>query len=133
MLKEVGCPVTSARAEGYEGKPDPELLQALGERRMAWITKDDAARSTHATEIGLSSISVVWIRGAQRKSGTTQRNVINTKQLLHILVARIDDIAKTVAEAHGPRYFLLSMSNNKPKLQIFSTIQDVGKRLARPG
>ena len=131
MLKEVGCSVTSVRAEGLMGIRDSELIPLLSERGMVWVTKDDAARTRHSGAIEQSRISVVWIRGVQRTSGTTQGKVINNKQLLHMLIAKIDDMGSMVRKARGPRYFLLSMSGGRPKLEHFTDIRDVGKRLAK--
>jgi predicted nuclease of predicted toxin-antitoxin system len=132
ILREVGFPITSARNEGVDGWEDPDLIPWLGERGYVWVTKDDSARNEHRILIQRAGISVVWVRGVERPNGTSQRNAVNLRQLLHMLVAKLDEISSMVQESNGPRFFLLSMATNGPRLKPFGSITDVWKDLAHP-
>lgn len=111
---------------------DAGLVVEIARSGLIWVTKDDAARNRHLEVIQSARISSVWIRGAQRRDGTTQRNDINAKQLATMLVLKLDEIQEIVEGASGPRYFLLSSAGGRAKLEPFADIRQVGRRLANP-
>ena len=129
-LRKVGFNITSSRGEGVEGWEDERLIPWLGSGQMVWITKDDSARRGHDNSIQRARISVVWIRGTERTGGTTTRNNISLKEVLHVLVAKLDDIGEQIAEANGPRFFLLHMKGKSPVATAFPQLELVGRRLA---
>ncbi len=129
-LREVGFNITSSRGEGVEGWEDERLIPWLGSEQMVWITKDDSARRGHENSIRRARISVVWIRGTERTGGTTTRNNISLKEVLHVLVAKLDDIRDRIAEANGPRFVLLHMRGKVPVATYFTQLDQVGRHLA---
>ena len=128
MLFEVGCSFTSVRKEQLEGVQDEELVQWMGKRGMVWVTNDHSARVKHERAIVNERISVVWVRGIQHGKSKTARNILSNKVLLHLLVAKVDDIAQAVIDAEQPLYFLLQLYGSIPRLMQYENIQDVGKR-----
>ena len=131
ILWEVGCPVTSVERENLGSTPDQELIRWMGKRAVTWITKDGVARSQHSRAIEKAGISVVWVRGMERDKGRTTKNTISKRDLLHMLVARIDVIASDISKTKGPRYFLLYLSGNRPKLTQSGSLQTLGKHKRR--
>ena len=131
MLKEVGCHVTSVEREKLGGTLDGDLIKWVGEREMVWITKDSAARTHHAQAIEQSRISVVWVKGMQRGRRRALENMISKKDLLHMLVAKIDGIGKAIRQSRRPLYFLLYLSGRKPSLTQSRNLQELGKRKRR--
>jgi len=75
---------------------------------------------------------VIWIRGIERRDGTTTRNNILAKDVLHLLVAKLDDIKESVSNARGPRFFLLFMNAKAPTLKVYTTLDDIENQLANP-
>ena len=131
MLKEVGCHVTSVKRKNLGSTSDGELIKWMGEREMAWITKDGAARTHHAQAIEQSRICVVWVKGMQRGRRRAPENMISKKDLLHMLVAKIDDIGEAIRQSRGPLYFLLYLSASRPSLTKSKSLQELGKRKRR--
>ena len=129
-LREVGFNITSSHREGLDGWEDERLIPWLGSEQIVWITKDDSARRGHDNTIQRTRISVVWIRGTERTGGTITRNNISLKEVLHVLVAKLDDIRDQIMEANGPRFFLLHMKGKSPVLSAFPQLELVGRRLA---
>lgn len=129
-LREVGFNITSSHREGLDGWEDERLIPWLGSEQIVWITKDDSARRGHDNTIQRTRISVVWIRGTERTGGTITRNNISLKEVLHVLVAKLDDIRDQIMEAHWPRFFLLHMKGKSPVLRAFPQLELVGRRLA---
>lgn len=129
-LREVGFNITSSHGEGVDGWEDDQLIPWLGVQQFVWITKDDSARKAHERAIQSAQISVVWVRGTERKDGTTIKNTINLKEVLHLLVAKLDDMRDVIAEANGPRFFLLHMRGKSPVSTAFPQLDLVGRRLA---
>ena len=132
-LREVEFNITSSRGEGVDGWEDAQLIPWLGQESLVWITKDDSARHQHRALIHRAGISVVWVRGTERTDGTTTRNTISLRELLHLLVARLDFIRDQIAGANGPRFFLLHMRANAPSVSVFTNLDDVGHHLGRGG
>ena len=130
VLQSVGYPITSNEAQGVSGWDDAMLIPWMAERSYIWVTKDDAARSVHRSAIQQARISVVWVRGMERRGGTTARNNVSAKDLHLMLTNKLDDIGETVSSARGPRYFLLFMSGKRPQIKPFTTIDDVSRQLS---
>ena len=128
VLQQVGYPITSCQEQGMEGVSDEELIPWMGENDLVWITKDDAARIQHATIIQRARISVVWVRGLERRNRTTARNNISVKELHRMLTVRLDDIAGDIEGSRGPSYFRLFLGGKGPSLQRFRTLDQVGTR-----
>ena len=128
--------IVSSRSEGLLGLEDEQLIPLLGERGCVWITKDDAAKSEHRSLIQRAGISVVWVRGVERTRGTTAKNTITVKDVHRMLTLHLDKIAREVAAARGPRYFLLHMAGDRPMLKTVTSIEAVqgllGGRRRRP-
>jgi hypothetical protein len=131
-LNNVGFPITSCREQEKSEWLDDQLIPWIGEQNWVWITKDDAARRGHRALIQKARISVIWIRGIERRDGTTTRNNILAKDVLHLLVAKLDDIKESVSNARGPRFFLLFMNAKAPTLKVYTTLDDIENQLANP-
>jgi len=128
-LELVGHPITSARAESRLGELDERLIPWLADQGYVWITKDDAARTQHRSILEQHRLSVVWIRGLDRR-----KNRIDAKELHLMLTVKLDQIADAVRQARGPRWFLLYLdSGNRPTLQPLTVGQPIagGGRAAR--
>ena len=114
VLKEFGYPIVSWHEEfkGVEGIKDDKLIPYLGDKGYAWITKDDAARKDHAPEIRQARISVVWVRGFERRKGAIPKNRITTKELHKMLTIKLEAIAGEVGRSRRPLYFLLYLDSS---------------------
>ncbi|MCH9038769.1 MAG: hypothetical protein IIC23_05195 [Chloroflexi bacterium] len=87
-----------------KGVKDEDLIPLLGKRRFVWITKDDRAKSEHETLLRDANISVVWIRGLshdRKKSGGSMQRTAGSKDILRMLVNKLDDISAQIADAKG--------------------------------
>ena len=77
---------------------------------------------------------MVWVRGlthSKKKKGPIQKNV-SLKDVLRLLVNKLDEITETIANANGPRYFLLYMTHAKKRtVGSFATLKEVWQRLAK--
>ena len=81
----------------------------MGKAGHTWLTKDHRARAEHEPLLLQEKISVVWVRGlthSKKKKGPIKKNV-SLKDVLRLLVSKLDEITETIANANGPRYFLL--------------------------
>ena len=129
MLRDVGCPFTSVRREGLEGEQDFELITWIGKRGFVWVTNDHAARNEHEKIIVNEGISVVWVRGIQRRNRGNTRRILSNKDLLHLLVSKVDRIVQVIRDAKEPVYFLLQLYGDSPRL--FSILRHPGRRQAK--
>ena len=68
---------------GQKGRSDEDLLTWLQQEDRIWITKDASAREAHHEAIVSSNVSIVWIRGMDRK--TTLGSSTNPQTLLLML------------------------------------------------
>ena len=114
-LRMVGYEITDHRREQMTGWADELLIPWLGENGYVWITKDHDAKKVHSDQIRRSLLNVVWIKGADRGTRSNQR--MNTKMLHRMLTNRLDDIASKIAEALGPRHFVLSVNGDRVRLE----------------
>ena len=128
-LKAVGFPVVLAA----KGTPDEELIPEMGRRNQTWITKDDRSKTQHEGLLSAANISVVWVRGLThgkgKKRSSLSRNA-TLKDILRMLVNKLDRITDEIAKARGPRYFLLYKSTSKDRLDTFTTLREVQVSLA---
>jgi hypothetical protein len=117
-LKDVDYPITCWYEEfqQQQGFKDPLLIPHLGAKGYTWITKDDEAKKEHETEIRAAGISVVWVRGLERKKGMPpDRNDITVQALHRMLTDKLNPIAEMIADSRTALYFLLYMkSGNVP-------------------
>ena len=131
-LKAVGFPVVVAP----KGTQDEDLIPAMGRRNQTWITKDDRSKTQHEGLLSAANISVVWVRGLtherRKRKASIQRNA-GLKDILRMLVNKLDQIEAEVADARGPRYFLLyttTSQRNQDKYEAFTNLRKVRDRLA---
>ena len=127
VLNQVGYSITSCRAEGLAGRKDEELIPWMAERDYVRVTKDDAAGSAHQDAIRRSQISVVWVRGLERRNRTATRNTISVKELHRMLTDELDAIRDIVAQARGPRYFMVYLRNYRPVLKHYTNLEGFGR------
>ena len=117
-----------------KGQKDEKLIPDMGKAGHTWLTKDHRARAEHEPLLLQEKISVVWVRGlthSKKKKGPIQKNV-SLKDVLRLLVNKLDEITETIANANGPRYFLLYMTHaKKSTVGSFATLKEVWQRLAK--
>ena len=130
FLAEIGFSIEV----GEKGLLDEYIVPEMGRKRQVWITKDDRARVEHEAAILEAGISIVFVRGLSHgrgKRSSIGKNTIGLKDLLLLLVSKLDAIQSAVDGSRGPRYFLLYLnSSNKPQTDKYSTLKDVSKRLS---
>lgn len=114
-LSLVGYHVEDHDSLGLIGRRDEFIIPWLSQRGYVWITADEAARKQHAHLMVQNQLSVVWVRGMNRKSSAGTR--LSTRGLHRVITVRIDDIATKVSEADGPRHFALGMSGKRVTLE----------------
>ncbi len=131
-LKAVGFPIVLAD----KGTPDEDLIPGMGRFNQTWITKDDRSKTEHEGLLSAANISVVWVRGLThgkgKKKASLRRNA-PLKDILRMLVNKLDRITDQIAEARGPRYFLLYTNTskaNQDKIETFTTLREVRDSLA---
>ena len=119
-----------------KGTPDEDLIPEMGRCNQTWITKDDRSKTEHEGLLSAANISVVWVRGLTRGKGKKRaslRRNATLKDILRMLVNKLDSITDQIAEAHGPRYFLLYTNTskaNQDKIATFTTLREVRDNLA---
>ena len=124
-----------------KGTPDEDLIPEMGRCNQTWITKDDRSKTEHEDLLWAANISVVWVRGLTHGKGKKRASLGQNavlKDILRMLVNKLDRITDQIAEARGPRYFLLytntSKANtskaNQDKLETFTTLREVRDSLA---
>ncbi len=130
ILEHVGFQIVFAP----KGIKDEELIPYMGENNYVWITKDDRAKTQHETLIMTANISVVWVRGLahQRKKKGPISRPSNMKDILRMLVSKLDQAAEAIAKEKGtPRFFLLytTLAQRDDKLDSFASLREVKARL----
>jgi hypothetical protein len=129
-LRHVGYPIEFPEKDEL----DEVLVPRMGREGLTWITKDDRARTQHEDEILAARISIVWIRGLAHDKGKRSpltRNNITLKQVLRMLVDKLDDITARIANANRPCYFVLYMSNKgRAEHEEFASLREVSERLS---
>ena len=131
-LKAVGFPIVLAD----KGTRDEDLIPEMGRLNQAWITKDDRSKTEHESLLATANISVVWVRGLthekRNRRASIQRNA-SLKDILRMLVNKLDQISDEITHARGPRYFLLYTSTSKARkdrVEGFPTLRQVRDRLS---
>lgn len=131
-LKAVGFPVELVT----RGTLDEDLIPEMGLLNQVWITKDDRAKTQHESLLTSANICVVWVRGLtherRARRASLQRNA-SMKDILRMLVNKLDQITDEIAKARGPRYFLLFTTTsqaNRDRVESFTTLREVRQRLA---
>lgn len=132
ILKAVDYPITCWYDEfqQQQGLKDPYLIQYLGAKGYTWITKDDEAKKEHENEIRTAGISVVWVRGLERRKGAPpNKNYITVQHLHRMLTDKLNPIAEMITNSKTALYFLLYMkSGNVPALHKI-TLEQFFKRI----
>ena len=129
VLKHVGFSLEI----GERGKPDEEIISEMGVKRQTWITKDDRSRVEHETAILKAGISIVFVRGLShggRRRSSLARNTISLKQLLYLLVSKLDDIKAELSKQRRARYFILFLRGRKAEVSKHSTLKEVWQTLS---
>lgn len=118
ILNSIGHPITSWFVEfnGQQGIKDTTLIQYLGAKGYAWITKDDEAKVEHKNDIRSAGISVVWIRGLEREKGKPKKNKISTKEIHRMLTDKLHALEREIANSRTALYFLLYMKSGHDQL-----------------
>ncbi len=131
-LAAVGFPIVLVD----KGTLDEDLIPEMGRHNQTWITKDDRAKTQHENLLADANISVVWVRGLahgkEKRRQTLGRNA-TLKDVLRMLVNKLDRITDEIAKARGPRYFLLYTSaskGNPDKFEVHTTLREVRDNLA---
>ena len=131
-LKAVGFPIVLAA----KGTRDEELIPEMGQFNQTWITKDDRSKTQHESLLSDAKISVVWVRGLTHGKGKRRASLRRNaalKDILRMLVNKLDRITDEIAKARGPRYFLLytnASKANQDKIETFTTLREVHASLA---
>ena len=131
-LKAVGFPMVIAD----KGTSDEDLIPKMGRCNQTWITKDDRSKTEHESLLSDANISVVWVRGLTHGKGKKKSSLphdANLKDILRMLVNKLDRITAQIAEARGPRYFLLYTNiskANQDKIATFTALREVRENLA---
>lgn len=76
------------------------------------MTKDDEAKRDHLPDIIRHQISVVWIRGVDRR-----KNRISPKELHLMLTVRLGRLVEMLGKARGPQHYLLYLNGERPTLE----------------
>ena len=118
ILNSIGHPIISWFIEfnGQQGIKDTPLIQYLGAKKYTWITKDDEARIEHEKDIRAAGISVVWIRGLERKKGKPKKNKISTKEIHRMLTDKLHGLESKISNSKTTLYFLLYVKSGHDEL-----------------
>lgn len=117
------------------GIKDEQLIPDMGTNGHTWITKDDRAKTQHEALVGTANISVIWVRGLahQRKKKGPISRVVSMKDILRMLVNKLDQVSAVIEAAKGkPRYFLLytSAARGDDKLEPYTSLREIHDRLS---
>lgn len=88
---------------------DEILIPWMGEQGFVWITRDDAARKTHAELLSRHKVSTIWVRGNDR-----QRKNLRMHDVHHMLTAKLMTIATSLANATNVLHHELYMNGGRP-------------------
>lgn len=134
VLSDVGYPIVFP----IKRTKDEDLIPHMGQKGLTWITKDDRSKTEHEELLREANISVIWIRGLSHERKNRPAPISkhpSMKDILSMLVNKLDEITATIAAANGPRYFLLYMRSRKslaPEIRAisYSSLREVRDRLA---
>ena len=122
-LKLVEFPIECADSNGWLGWKDKRLLPELVRCGLTWITKDDDARRRHLASDPLrSQLSVIWVRGFDRRS-----DPMSPRQFHHLLTNCLDKAEVQVTKAKSALWFEVYFNGAKPTLSPLNR-QGVVKR-----
>ena len=102
-LRLVSHDIEDPTNTGLKGRSDEDLLTWLQQENRIWITKDARARFAHREAIASSNVSIVWIRGLDRKA--TLGSSTNPQTLLLMLAGFLNRILSEVSTSPTPCYF----------------------------
>ena len=114
-LRLVGYDISDPIAARVKGWGDEELIPWLSESNRVWITKDHDAKNAHMDSIIKNRISVVWVRGMDRKP--SNKNKVGIRELHRMITDRIESIGYEISTAKTPRYYSLSIRSGIPQLK----------------
>ncbi len=130
LLAAVDYPIVQFR----KGVKDEELIPAMGKCGHTWITKDNRSKTQHEALLREARISVVWVRGLtherRKRKGSIQRTV-RMKDVLKMLVNKLDELTEILEKSRSPRHFILYMTaSGKVAYDRFTSLREVHGRLA---
>ena len=114
-LRLVAYNISDATPAKVRGWDDEDLIPWLSQNKRVWITKDHEAKNAHMESIVKNRISVVWIRGMDRKP--SNKNRVGVRELHRMITDRIEAIGSEISSAKSPRYFSLSIRSDVPQLK----------------
>lgn len=124
-LRVVGYPITHPDLHSLRGAKDEILIPWMSENGYVWITKDDAAKKAHAELMRKHGLSVLWIRGVERR-----KNRINSYDLHRMLTDKLLAAATAVGSARGPVHQMTYLSGDRPALKRVDAMQlSAGRQL----
>ena len=100
---------------GQKGRNDEDLLAWLQQENRIWITKDASARQAHSEAIASSGVSVVWVRGMDRR--TAPERLTNPQSLLLMLAGFLNRILSEVNASPTPCHFEILPGHPWPRLK----------------
>jgi hypothetical protein len=128
-LALVGYPIRTPDEFSNRSTKDEDLIPWMAQRGFVWVTKDDEARAAHAEALRRHRISVVWVRGLDRR-----RNTISARELHLMLTVKLAEIESEIAAARGPRYYLLWLAaGNHPAKKLLGEHEVFRGRQGRTG
>lgn len=130
VLAHVGYPITIRE----KGAQDEELIPWMGENNYTWITKDDRSKVKHEDLIVGASISIIYLRGLtveRARKSSPKRNTIQMKDVLKMLVDKLDGLTEILETTRSPRYFLLYMTaGRKTHFDRFASLRELKEHLS---
>ncbi len=114
-LRLVKHTIEDPTKSGQKGRSDEDLLTWLQQEDRIWITKDASAREAHRDAIASSGVSIVWIRGMDRKIAPGRST--NPQTLLLMLAGFLDRIMSEVNASPNPCYFEILPGRAWPRLK----------------
>ena len=98
-----------------KGRSDEDFLTWLQQEERIWITKDASARDAHRDAIASSGVSIVWVRGMDRRAATER--LTNPQTLLLMLAGYLRRILSEVNASPNPCYFEILPGRTWPSLK----------------
>ncbi len=122
----IGYPITHPEQHQQRGTKDEALIPWLSERGYTWITKDDAAKKAHAEALLSSGISVVWVRGIDRR-----KNRITVHDVHLLLASKLEEAARQIDESRGPLHLEVYLNGARPTLRAIQSSEVARSRPLR--
>ena len=114
VTQSTGIPITSVRDEWPDRNLDVnppgdwEIIPHLGAKaghRGVWITADWGALRQHSQLILNNRISVLWLRGVEKRNFPT----LSKSQQTHILVTVMATVHRLIVDSDSPVFLLASL------------------------